>query len=588
MFRGYYQEELAFLREMGREFADAHPDAAHFLADRGSDPDVERLLEGFAFLAGQIRQKLDDELPEVTHSLLGLLWPHYLRPVPSMTIMQFSGIPGALRERRVIARGAEIDSNPVEGTACRFRTAFDAVVEPVSVEDAQIETPLAGTPVLRIRLKAATGVKLSSLHLESLRFYLAGEAPVQRMLYLLLSRYVAGVTLQSIVGGQTQRTASLPAASVRMKGFGEEESLLDYPLHAFPGYRVIQEYFTFPQKFFFVEIDGLGIVSELGAEDTFEIIVAFRRPPSAETRITRDNLLLGCVPAVNLFARDGDPIQIEHDKTEYLVRPSGKDSSHYEIYSVDAVTGFAEGVSGERRYPPFFSFAHSGAEPTADGALYHHLRLRPSLIYEGSESYLSFLSLAGENVLPPVETISLDLTCTNRGLPRALRVGDVASPTRSSPEFARFRNITKPTAPMSPPMGGDLFWRLISNLSLNYLSLASANALRGVLSLYNFAGPTDRQLARENEARVAGITTVSARHEDTLFKGATHRGLALSVEVDEQNFGGDGDVALFGSVLDEFFALYATLNCTSRLTMKGSRTGEVYEWPTRLGRHYLL
>jgi type VI secretion system protein ImpG len=202
--------------------------------------------------------------------------------------------------------------------------------------------------------------------------------------------------------------------------------------------------------------------------------------------------------------------------------------------------------------------------------------------------YLSFHSLAGENASPPVETISVQLTCTNRGLARVLRVGDVASPTRSSPEFARFRNITKPTGPMSPPMDGDLFWRLISNLSLNYLSLANAEALRGVLSLYNFAGATDRQLARENDARVAAIAAVNARHEESLFRGGVHRGLAVEVELDEQGFGGDGDVALFGAVLDEFFALYATLNCTSRLTVKGSRTGEVYEWPTRLGRQYLL
>jgi len=589
VFSQYYREELAFLREMGREFAAAHPDAAHFLADRGSDPDVERLLEGFAFLAGQIRQKLDDELPEVTHSLLGLLWPNYLRPIPSMTILQFAALPGLLRERRLIPRGTEIDSIAVDETTCRFQTAFDVALEPVEVEEAQLETPLSGMPAIRLRIKTVAGVKLHSLRLSRLRIYLSGEPMVQRVLYLLLSRYVTGVTLRSITAGTVVRTAALPASSVEMKGFGEQESLLAYAPYAFAGYRVIQEYFAFPQKFFFVEFAGLDIVSQLGSDDTFEIVIALSRAPATETRVSRENFLLGCVTAVNLFKHDADPINVEHDKTEYLVRASGKDSSHYEIYSVDSVVGHVQGSGAEQRYPAFFSFGHGGAPAKGQAdAHYHHVRLKPSLLYEGAETYISFLSVSGDASLPPAETVTLELTCTNRGLPRTLRVGDIASPTRSSPEFARFRNITKPTAPISPPMDGDLFWRLISNLSLNYLSLASPEALRGVLSLYNFPRFSDRQAARENEMRIAAITSITARHEESLHHGAALRGVALTVELDEHGFSGDGDLALFGTVLDEFLALYATLNSTSRLTVKGSRAGEVYQWPTRIGRQHLL
>lgn len=588
MYNRYYQEELTFLRELGREFAEAHPDAAHFLGDRGSDPDVERLLEGFAFLTGRLRQKLDDEFPELTHSLFGLIWPHYLRPLPAVTIVQFLPLPGAVRERQRIARGVKLDSVPVEGTVCRFATTTDVELDPLEVQDAVLEPTPGGGSVLRISLATTSGVKLSQLRLDRLRFFLAGDPAVVSALYALLSRHTAGIRVQSMARGAALASYNLPPGAVRMGGFSEDEALFPYPKTSLPGYRLLLEYFLFPSKFHFFELTGLEGAADLGGEDRFEIQVRFSSQPPAILRVAPENLQLACTPAVNLFASEAQPILVEHDKTEYLVRVQGRDPNHHEIYSIDTVTGYSQAASEGRVYPSFVSFLHGGESRGQGEALYHHVRMKPAVVGEGTESYLSFYSFAGESQLPPVETVSVRLTATNRRLPRALRVGDVSVPTSDSPGFARFRNITGLTPSAPPPLSGDLTWRLISHLSLNAFSLARPESLRSVLSLYNFPALYDQQASRAHQLRLEAIQKVEARPENALFQGAPARGLHTIIELSEEKFAGEGDMILFGSVLDEFLALYATLNSFTRLTLRGLRSGEVYSWAPRLGRQILL
>ncbi len=586
MFNRYYQDELTFLREMGREFAQAHPDAAHLLADRGSDPDVERLLEGFAFLSGRLRQKLDDELPELTHSMMSLLWPHYLRPIPSITLMQFQPSKGAAKERRVVPRWTEVDSVPVDGTVCRFRTCFDVPIDPVEIVEAALENPGAGAWTIRIRFRT-TGPKVPLLDVPRLRLFLAGEPNVTSALYYLLTRCVTEVSAQSVAGGKVLARMSLPKDAVKGAGFADDESLLPYPAHSFPGYRLIQEYFAFPQKFLFIDIDNIDRLRDLGGDDLFEIVMRLREQPRTALRLTPENFLLGCAPAVNLFERDGDPIRVDHDKTEYLVRPAAKNPAHFEIFSVNDVKGFAQGTAEPRDYPSFYSFLQKPGEVRKD-ALFHYARLKPAVVGEGTETYLSFFSAAGERGLPPTETISLSLTCTNRKLARGLRVGDIATATTSSPEFARFRNISNVTPSVPPPLGGDLQWRLISHLTMNYQSLTSVEALRTLLSLYNFQALQDRQAARENELKLESIRSVAVQSADAIYRGAVVRGLHTTVEMSEANFAGEGDLVLFAAVLNEFLSLYASLNSFSRLTVKSAESGETYTWTPRLGRQNIL
>lgn len=587
MFHRYYLDELTYLRELGREFAAAHPDAAHFLADRNSDPDVERLLEGFAFLSARLRQKIDDELPELTHSTLQILWPHYLRPMPSITLMQFQPARGTAKERRKISRGIDIDSVPVEGTPCRFRLAQDAFIDPVEVVGAGLENPGAGQYALRLSLKAAPGLRVSQLGLPSLRFFLNGEPDLVGSLYLLLARYVTDVEVRSVAGGRVIATAPLPDGSLRMCGYDEDEALLPWPANAWPGFRLLQEYFTFPQKFYFFEVGNLARLAEVGGEDQFDIVFRLDRPPVANLRLAAENFLLGCAPAINLFEADANPISVEHDKTEYLVRASGNDPAHYEIFSVDRAWGFTPGTAQTREYTSFLDFAQT-ADATGSGRLYYSVRLKPAVVGDGTDSWLSFFSAPGDPALPDTETVSVSLTCTNRRLARSLRVGDVSVATSTSPEFARFRNISNVTPSLPPPLGGDLHWRLISHLALSQQGLTSVDALRTVLALYNFQAIHDRQAARENELRLAGIRTLTARPADALIGGAAARGRHTILEMDDANYANTGDLVLFCAVLDEFLAQYASLNTFSRLTVKTTGSGEEYAWKPRFGRRTIL
>jgi len=584
MYNTYYQEELAFLREMGREFAAAHPALAYMLESKGADPDVERLLEGVAFLTGRIRQKLDDELPELFQSMMSLLWPHYLRPVPSTGILQFQPMVEQLSGVVSIPRGTEVESIPVDGTPCRFRTCYDVEIAPLELAGATLDLPMAADGQLRLTLRVAGKAKLEQLKLRRLRVFLADEVARASMLYLWLMRYARCVELRAPGNGRSLR---LPNTAIRSGGFARDEALLPYPAHSFPGYRLLQEYFTCPAKFYFVDFTGLERLAQLEPGESFEIVVPFSRRPEEHMRADKNSVRLFCTPIVNLFDHTADGIRVDHSRTEYRLRPSttGAPPEHYEIYSVDRVVGLVQGEAERREYPPLHAFQHVGA---GDQAIYYQTRLYDAVVGEGTDTYISFVTADQKHVVPPTETISVDITVSNRNLASRLKVGDVSVPTSSSPEFARFRNVTPISRSLRPPLGRGLHWRLISHLSLNYLSLLNVEALRGILELYNYQALYDRQAARENILRLEGLVALSARPVERLLHGAPMRGTSILLEMNEDNFAGEGDMYVFATVLNEFFALYASLNALTELTVKGIKFGELYRWPARLGAQAIL
>jgi type VI secretion system protein ImpG len=585
MFNKYYQDELAFLREMGKEFSQAFPALAPMLAERGSDPDVERMLEGFAFLSGRIRQKLDDEFPEITHGLLTLLWPHYLRPVPGFSILEFRPVPNAVRERTSIPRLTEVASVPVEGTRCRFQTCYGVDLYPLEITAGELEER-AGFPVtLRLGMQVGEGVQLKQLNLGPVRIFLHGEPAVANLLYLWLTRNVQEIVVQGYLEGRPSQQMTLPVSSLQPVGFAEDEGLLPYPPNSFSGFRLLQEYFSLPSKFSFVDLAGLGRIADLQTGRKFEILFRFKKSLDKLPRISAENFRLFCTPIANLFPHTADPIRLDHERIEYLVRPASVDAKHYEICSVDKVFGWIQGEARAREYTPFYSFTHdvSAADP-----VFYQIRIRDAVAGEGTDTYVAFVSEQEKHILPPAETVSLDLTCSNRRLADVLRVGDINAATQQSPEYATFQNITGVTRSIRPPLDRGLHWRLLSHLALNYLSLVNADALRSVLEVYNFQALVDRQAARENQLRLEAIQSVRSKPMDWLFKGVPVRGTAVDLELLETGFSGEGDLYLFSTILNELFALYASVNSFTRLTVRGAKQGEVYQWPPRLGRQILL
>jgi type VI secretion system protein ImpG len=584
VFNKHYQDELSFLRELGQEFARTYPEAAPFLAEAGSDPDVERLLEGFAFLAGRIRQKLEDEIPEFTHGLMEMLWPHYLRPIPSMATLQLEALPQAAKEPHLVPRGTEVASVPVDGTSCRFRTAYDVRLEPLALEETELR--VQAPPQLRLKLRFSQGLDASKAAIRSLRLHLHGEPAVTRALYLCFFHHLERITLRPLEGGAAGKVVNLDRDAVKPVGFGPEETLLPAPARTFDGFLLLAEYFAYPAKLLFADLD-LDRLRELGDARAFEVRFELKRLPEPMPSLGSGALLLGCTPIVNIFKNDADPIRLDPARMEYRIRPAGADPDHLEIHSIEGVTGLVKGTAEPRRYEPFFSFAHSPGAGR-EGGRHYRSRIEPAVGGEGTDTYISFGGGDGSPAGEDIETVSIEALCTNRQLASKLRIGDVSAATSSSPSFARFRNITKVTASVPPPLGGGLYWRLLAHLALNYRSLGSVDALRTALGLYNFRALVDRQGELALKQVLQGIQAVAAEPATRLFRGAPLRGIAVRIDVDEDHFAGDGDVYLLAAVLNEFFALHVSLNAFSQLTVSGIKRGEAYRWPARLGATSIL
>lgn len=590
-FNKYFQDELAYLHELGAEFAHHYPKLTRFLSERSNDPDVARLMEGFAFLTGRLRQKIEDELPELTHSLIQLLWPHFLRPVPALTMMEFRPIPHAITEMQKLPKGIELSSEPVNGTRCQFQTCFDVDLYPLIVKGVESERTGVASEV-RIPIELCGTASLDKLNMDVLRLHFHGEIHISQILYLWTRRYLSNIRVYvhnelADDEGTSRRPEEdkyfdISPENVEPVGFAEQEGLIPYPPNAFPGYRFIQEYFNLPEKFLFVDIKGFEQLGQYEGQK-FTVVLQYERPFGADVRVRDKHIRLHCTPAVNLFQQDADPIRMDNKRVEYRVRPGGKDPSHYEIYSVDNVEGWLPGSGDRKPYAPFESFEHVIERAQHREEVYYRTRVKPSVTGRGMDHYLSFITAGEESVLPKTETISLSLTCTNRNLPEQLAPGDINIATGESPPFTEFSNITTPTRTVSPPLDGGLHWMLISNMSLNYMSLTNADALKVVLGAYDFHSFYDRQAERAGQQRLQGIKDINVTPVDILDRGLPIRGTRTRIDMQESMFASEGDMYLFASVLSEFFGLYTSINSFHELEVLGLENGELYKWPMRTG-----
>jgi len=598
-FLRYYELELDFVRKLGAEFAAAYPKVAGGLqieATRCADPHVERLIESFAFLTARIQQNLDSEFPEIAVELLNILHPHYLNPVPSMAIATFEVDPkrGKLTSGHVIPRHTPLFTHAAQGEAlCRFRTCYPVTLWPLEVADAAFETP-ARFPfldtatdvvsVLRLRLESRAG-SLAELGLDRLRFYLNGDRMVVDTLYETLFCHCAGVMLLP-EGDAAGRPVRLPVEALRPVGFEREDEVIPYPPFSLPAYRLVQEFFVFPQKFLFADVTGL---ERHGSERAFEILILLRRAPGGWLRVDRDTFVLGATPVINLFPRTTEPIRLDHRRTEYPLVPDARRERFTEIHSILSVSGSSDPRNRAKVYEPFYSFNHHMAE--RGHKTFWHARRTASLRKDvpGSEMLLSLVDLDFQPFLPPAETVFAHTLCTNRRLAEQLLNGallqtDVAAPV------SRIVCLTKPTPQLSPPSDGATLWRLISHLSLNYLSFSngeeSLTALREILKLYCFS---ERSVAHQQIQGLRGLALRSTvqRLGRQAWRGFC-RGTEVTLTVDESSYVGGGSF-LLAAVLDRFFGLYASVNSFTQLVLKSQQREGVWKrWPARAGEQAVL
>ena len=617
-----YSDELTHLRERGAEFAREFPKVASRLSMDGievTDPYVERLLEGFAFLTARIQLKLDAEYPRLEQHLLEAVYPNFLAPVPSMMIVQLvpDGADPNLAHGACVKRGSALRGELPRGqnTHCEFRTAHDVWLWPIEIASAQYfshapDLPLARLPGgnrvrsgLRIRLRTLGGAKFSELPIDRLPIHLGATDGIAYRLHELALGACVGTWVRPSAG-DAPNTGWRGSGSVEAVGFGEDEALLPSTQRGFSGYRLLQEYAAMPQRFLGATVTDLAPRLARIESNEAEIVLLFGRTDATlESLVDASSVALFCAPAINLFSKRLDRIVLTRSSWEHHAVPDRTRPMDFEVHSVESVTGFGTGVVAEQQFLPMYANVHT--ESRSHGA-YYTLRREPRVLsanqkasgtrssYVGQEVYLALVDSHQAPYREDLRQIAVSALCTNRDLPNLLPPGGSAGSTGwtldAAGTNAQVRCLTGPTRPQQRQSDGDIGWSLISHLSLNYLSIAgddpvrAAAALRSMLALY---GPMhDTSWAKQLE----GLTGVQARQVvRRLPMGGPltfGTGIEITASVDDLAFQG-GSAFLLGCVLERFFARHVALNTFSETALRSTSRGELMRWPARLGEQAL-
>jgi type VI secretion system protein ImpG len=617
----HYESELQFLRDMGAEFAAEFPKVASRL-DLGStevaDPYVERLLEGFAFLAARIQLKMEAEFPTFTQSLLQMVYPHYLAPTPSMAIVQFKP-DDALRstpEGVDLPAGLELRSllGTEDQTNCEFRTAHSLRLLPIDIVEAEyIASPAAVTGLgladqantraaIRLRLRTMGDIPVAKLGLERLSFFLGGPENASMRLYEQLSAHVCGIVVRP--GTRPLPWSDrLPRTALRPAGFEPEQSLLPRLSVSFDGYRLLQEYFALPERFLFFDLDGLARSAIRCASPDIEITILLDRSEPALHAFGPDHMRLWCTPAINLFAKRSDRVNLSEHEAEHLIVPDRMRPLDYEVFSVTAMEGFAADGSSPQPFFPFFAANDLSRNPGHRS--YYMLRRQPRRLssrsrqrgarssYLGHDVYVSLVDADNAPICGSLRQLGLDLLCTNRDLPLWMPVGKRHTDftVAVNAPVASIRCIAGPTTPRPCRADGDYAWRFISHLGLNYLSLTDtdeiqgAAALRELLRLYVPSGVS--QASRQLDSLLSVASAPVVRRIPGSGPLCAGRGLEVTLTMDESPLGNSSGV-LLAAVLDRFFAKYVSINGFTETVLRTPDRGEVMRWPPQFGRRHLL
>ena len=617
-----YNTELRHLRQMTGEFAREYPKIAGRLAlDRDAmeacpDPYVERLLEGFAWLAARVHLKLDAEFPRFTQALLETVYPHFLSPVPSMAVVRFEVDPQqpALTAGVPVPRGTALKSNLGKGerTPCVFQTAHDVRLLPLRVLEARYFTrdvqelnlpaELGARAALRIRLQTTGGQSMDKIALDELTFYTRGPDGLAGAIYEQIFARKLGLVLQS-VADRGKELARLPAGSVQAMGTSQNESLLPVSPRGFEGYRLLREYFALPQRFLFFKLTGLSDATRRCQGGQMDLVIPLKeQETSLERRVDASCFELFCTPVVNLFSKVLDRISLSDAFYEFHVVPDRNRTTDFEIFELESVTGYGASQADEQEFRPFYL-----AKDTDTGAVaYYTINRAPRMLtekqrqagrkstYAGTEIFLSLVDANSAPYRPDLRELGIKALCTNRHLPiqMAVGVGRTDFSMGLNAPVNAIRCITGPTMPKPSLTEGRFFWRLISHLSLNYLTLVDsatgdggAAGLRDLLALYI---EEKDDLAKR---QIEGLLTVKSRPiiRRVAAPGPISfaRGLEITLTFDEAAFEGVG-VFILGSVLEQFFAKYVSLNSFTETVVRSKQRGEIIRWPTRMGIRQIL
>lgn len=585
-FKDWFMQEKQYLQQLGDDFVEDEPRLAPFLGSTASAPHAAHVLEHFAFLTARVAMKINDHLPELTHPLLQLVYPNYLRPLPSMTLMQFQPVDNALSETQVLPKGTQVFSRPVAGVSCEFRTCAELAIAPLEIRTVRLQ-PGAESAVMLIELGALSEQPLKRMKCDHLRFHLTGGSRNALTLYQWLAQHLDKLYIN--IG---QQCFALPA-SVTFVGFAADEALLPSPGEQLDGYRILQEFFCFPERFHGFRVAGLESYWPDEAATPIQLEFHFNAPFPPDVQIDRTTVLLNCTPAINLFSRRAEPIPLNGQPTHETVQMGRKGREGDEIFSIDRVC--SQRQKSRHHVQDFQAFdslsrGYPLDEPTP--TRYYKLDIEHEPINDKVRHRIRLVQHDLAPYLGVHEELNIDLTCSSGSRAHQLKVGEIDATTQDTPSFVNYRNLTRPT-PSYPPVlqsgaQGECHWALISNLALNRLSLSSPAALASVLRVYDFVGAHDLQQKRRTTQRLDAIRQVDSEPYDWLIKGRPVRGLRTTLHIDPAGFECEGELQLFGNVLSHFMALYASSNAFHQLQIINTANATHQLWPARTGRQPVM
>lgn len=591
----WYERALLHLRRGARGFAARYPKIAQHLApaDEGaSDPHVKQMLDGLALLAARIDRKLDDDYPQFAEALIDILYPHYLRPFPACSIAQF--MPAPVTDcgdtmpptTQIIARGTALESRPINGVTCRFRTAYDVTLAALAVSgarygsaaDAPVVLPLEAAGIVSITFES-TGAcaDLRSLGLPTVRLHLHGEQSFIAALAdgLFIDAYAA---YAQVGDGAWKPLPTVPLAQV---GFDLGDALLDYPTRSHPAFRQLIEYSGFSEKCDFVDVDFGAMLAEVGPcrRVTLHVVLKGAEGDSHTGRLldslSATHFRLFCTPVVNLFRRPGEPVRVTHRTVSYPVLADARHASAYDIYSIDSVRLIRQTRDRDEiiEFRPFFAERYGKAHQRG----HYWFARRDDEIKAQSAGYETEISIIEADFDPSIastDTLSLELTCTNRDLPSRLAIGLDGGDLfiADGGPAAGVALLRRPTRPLHVDRKRELHGRLVSHLALNHMSLVSSGVavFREWLALY------DLQRSATSSRHIAGVVALEARQAVHWLQGkpfaAPVRGVEVRMTLDEAHFVGTS-LAAFAGMIDAFLSLYVHLRSFVQLVVVSKRTG---------------
>jgi type VI secretion system protein ImpG len=616
-FLDYYNRELAYVREQGAEFAEQFPKVASRLAMRGievADPYVERLLEGFAFMSARIQLKMDAEFPRFSQRLLEVVYPSYLAPTPAMAIAHFepSKSEGGSADGYTLQRQTRLRGRlpPQEQTACEFRTAHEITLWPIRLVEARLtaappDLPIAGyrwgntvRGALRFKFETTHQVQVNALALDKLQFFINGTNDLASKLQELIHTQCVGVMVHKGTL-PVQDVSPLAPEVVCGEGFASDQALLPLDSRAFEGYRLLHEYFAFPERYRFFSVGSLQTALRRFSGNQFEIVLLLKSAQSAiESVVSADNFVLNCTPVINLFERTSDRIPVTSNRFEYHAVVDRAKPLDYEIHTIRRVRGHFIDSEREIILHPFYAAAD--IDRRGMGA-YFSMRREPRMLselarrhgprtgYIGSECFISLVD-ANEAPFPEaLRQITVEALCTNRDLSLLTPVGhsDTDLTMMESAPVDSIRFVCGPNRPTPALAEREITWRLISHLSLNFLTLTDidstqgAAALRELLELYARLGApgSDAQIAAVQHLGVRGINRRVPQPGPIVYG----RGVSLELMVDELPFAGVSPW-LLGAVLDNFFARHVGVNAFTEFALASTQRGPIAKWKPQIGR----